>query len=977
MSRIKYRYLPLLAAAVSLAACFSDEKAPSGAVAKPQSVTVSPSLGLIRSAMVKVFQADGVTLLGEIMSGTNGVVDVSYLNHSGPVVIEIIGGSNASYFDESLQAFTALPSSARLRAMAVLPTADIAVTPLTNLAYEIAKTRNLAPLTAADVAAINEQVRASIAPGISNILAVPVLLDQVTANALGDTDAGRHALVLAALADLSSGNASPALNTLLAIANDGADGALDGMVGGSSITVPYTDFVADMAAALVRQANIFGNAALKATAADQAPESATIEVENTDGGTDGGNGGGSGTGDGTGGGGGTGSGTGDGTGGGTGDGSDGDGTGGGTNGGSDGGNSGGTGGDTDPAADNQGKGRFTGDGFTGDIDGVTHTYTETISVLANNSENTQVYIEGRDSSALNKWRVIIPRAVGTYHCDDSGNETVLQNIMGTNAGAGSNDGSCIIKVLQAGPIYEGYFTGQLYGRVGSPLRAVSNGYFYATADAGNPDDGGSGGSTDGGVSGDLNNAVYDSLNSRNGATINFVGSAESYNLGFGEIGRAYGLRGLNFYIDDTRDFNTTLVQDAYPTYLEIDISTPDLGEQDCSDDLKIRLQMKGGANSGNYAASACKIRLDYASDIGGLQGVILSATLNRESKPSFELVNTPFRIYHHVGNLGELSGELPLDKFGSIEIADGGTFELGANQHFLLDSRIGLGGTSPDDGTPAFTGNASDVISLNSSISLAADKTYTCSTGALSIKVGTYLLETVYSTAQTGGTCNITTVGRGGKFYDASYSATLKSTDGRLEESLRTLSVSGKFRNYAIRLNRPEGGVDDEGDFTAEESGLTLQIVDGSPDWQTGDRFKFLDDEFDQVYNFEKSYNFNMVRGERSIYHGIDIINIPRAVGVYDCANINTNESNRTLNIVLNAVGLKYETTVYNSAEKKVVTLPGAACQVEVISEDNGFVNGTYTATAIVVGGEQIMPGGDNTVRVSGRFRRKLEPTQP
>jgi hypothetical protein len=29
------------------------------------------------------------------------------------------------------------------------------------------------------------------------------------------------------------------------------------------------------------------------------------------------------------------------------------------------------------------------------------------------------------------------------------------------------------------------------------------------------------------------------------------------------------------------------------------------------------------------------------------------------------------------------------------------------------------------------------------------------------------------------------------------------------------------------------------------------------------------------------------------------------------------------------------------------------------------------------VGGEQIMPGGDNTVRVSGTFRRKVEAAQP
>lgn len=986
MSRIKFLHLPLLAVAVSLAACIDDKKAPSGASAESQSVAVAPSLGLIRNARVKIFQADGTTLLGEGTSADNGTVDVSYFNYTGPVVIEVLGGGSATYFDESLTQFVALPASATVRAIAVLPAQNLAVTPLTNLAYEIAKARSSATLTAADVANINEQVRLSLAPGISSILAVPELLSSATGAKLGDTDAGKHALVLAALADLSSGNASPALNTLLAMATDGADGSLDGLVDGSSITVPYGDFIADMAAALSRQANTYGNAALKASAADQKPSSATVEEGDTGGSGTGGSGtggtggtGGSGIG-GTGGTGGSGTG---GTGGTGGSGTGGSGTGG--------SGTGGTGGNTDPVLNNEGKGRFTGDGFTGDVNGVAYTYTDSVNVLPNNTDKTQFYIEGRDSAATSKWRVIIPNAVGTYNCDDSGDDTVLQHLnqggLAVNSGAGSNDGDCIVKVLQVGSVYEGYFIGNLRGAVGTPLKPVTNGYFYATAEVVDTGGGGNtGGGTDGGVSGDLNNAVYDSLNGRNGATVSFVGSAESYNLGVADVGSGFGLRGLDFYVDSTRDVNTTLFQEAYPSYLEIDITNPVLGEQDCGDELKIRLSMAGGTNSGRYSASACKMRLDYASDIGGLQGVILSATLSSTSdtSPSYELVNTPFRIYHHVGTAGELVDDLPLDVYGSIEIGDEGTFELGPNQYFLLENRVGLGGTSPDDGSPAFTGNASDVISLvtqgHPSSGFAVDTSYNCGTEyraragglELAIKVGTYQLETRYSSANNvAANCQIVTVGRGGRYYDATYSATLISNDGALEESLRTLPVTGKFRNYAIRLNRPEGGVDDEGDFTSEEFGVTMQIDDGSADWQTGDRFKYLDNEFRLFYSYETGYNFFMRRGERNIEHGIELNNIPRAVGVYDCGNIDTNSSNRALNVVVTG-GVIYNTTGYDAVQKKVVTLPGAACQVEVVSEDNGFVDGTYTATAVVIDGEQIMPDGDNVVRVSGRFRRKF-----
>lgn len=1007
MSRIKGRYLPLLAVAVSLAACNNTNKPePTGVTPAASSVAVSPSLGLVRNAQVKIFQADGTTLLGEGTSSNSGVVDVSYVNYTGPVVIEILGGGTAAYFDESLQAFTALPAGERIRAMAVLPDVNIAVTPLTNLAYEIAKARGVSPLTADDVNDINEQVRAAIAPGINSILAIPELVSAATADVLDNTDAGRHALILAALADLSSSDASPALNTLRALANDGADSALDGLVNGSSITVPYSDFVADMSAALVRQAAIYGNAALQAVAADQAPSSA--DVDDGEGGTDGDTGGTGGdtggTGGDTGGTGGDTGGTGGDTGGTGGDtggtGGDTGGTGGDTGGtggdtGGTGGDTGGTGGDTggtgggdtggtggtdaDPMVNNQGKGRFTGDGFTGDADGVTFTYTDTVSVIV---DTDIAYIEGRDASALNKWRVIVPKGVGTYSCDDPSGDVVLQLLAGTNSGGGSGDGNCRIKVVQAGPVFEGYYTGQLAGGAGTPLRAVTNGYFYATQLGGGGTGGGdTGGDIGGGVSGDLNHPVYDGLNGRNGATINIVGGTESYNLGFGEIARASGLRGLEFTAD-VRNFNTAPTQGIYPVRLSVNITDPVLGEQDCGEGLTIGMFMSsqtGSDRSGNYTASSCKIRLDYASDIGGLQAVILSAKMERDDNTSFDLINTPFRIYRHVGTAGELSGSLPLHAFGSIEIGEGGTFELGSNQYFILDNPVQLGGTSPDDGTPAFTGNASDVISLVDGQQYFGDMSYNCSSNPLSIKVGTYLLETVYTTAVAGGSCDITTVGRGGTFYDASYTATMKSNDGGLEEALRTLSVTGKFRNYAIRLNRPADDVDDEGALGSEEVGVTLQIEDGSPDWQTGDRFKFLYSQFDAVSVFEKSYNAVVTRrlDDRRIDFGVELKNIPRAVGVYDCGNLNADDFNRILSVGIDAVGVKYETMAYDSVLRKTILTPGASCQIEIVSDDDGFVNGTYTATAVVVGGEQIMPGGDNTVRVSGSFRRKVDAPQP
>lgn len=116
------------------------------------------------------------------------------------------------------------------------------------------------------------------------------------------------------------------------------------------------------------------------------------------------------------------------------------------------------------------------------------------------------------------------------------------------------------------------------------------------------------------------------------------------------------MRGLSFY-PDANTANTTPIETVYPARLEIGIIDPVFGEQDCGEGLTVRMLMTSQTTSdrrGNYDASTCKMRLDYASDIGGWQGVILSAKWDRDKNTSFEIVNTPFRIYHHVGIAGEL-----------------------------------------------------------------------------------------------------------------------------------------------------------------------------------------------------------------------------------------------------------------------------------------------------------------------------------
>ncbi|MBO6754385.1 MAG: hypothetical protein JJ903_15060, partial [Spongiibacter sp.] len=139
MRFLAWKHLPVLALAVTVAACNDDHKYPQGG--KSESVAVSPSLGLVSSALVNVYEADGLTLIGTGTTAADGSVVVDYGRYRGPVVIEVVGGSDASYYDESAKATLAFPAGQSMRAMAIAPNTALAVTPLTHLAYEIALAR--------------------------------------------------------------------------------------------------------------------------------------------------------------------------------------------------------------------------------------------------------------------------------------------------------------------------------------------------------------------------------------------------------------------------------------------------------------------------------------------------------------------------------------------------------------------------------------------------------------------------------------------------------------------------------------------------------------------------------------------------------------------------------------------------------------------------------------------------------------------
>ena len=273
-------YFQLLLASLSLGglnACGGDTGGRVSAAPPAITTAASASLGVVLNASVNFYQADGVTLIGSADTGSTGTVSVPVSNYSGPVIIEVRGDADASYFDESLASPVAFGSGQVIRALISAPGGEVAVTLLTELAYQLALNAGQIPVTANQADAANEAVRAALAPGLSSILSVPATFDaSTTSGSLNDNEAGRYALVLAALAELGNGQAAPALAVLNALVADLADGRIDGQNDGTAISVPYNDFINEMSAALTQMAGSYGSAALQGNASAQAPSSTTV-----------------------------------------------------------------------------------------------------------------------------------------------------------------------------------------------------------------------------------------------------------------------------------------------------------------------------------------------------------------------------------------------------------------------------------------------------------------------------------------------------------------------------------------------------------------------------------------------------------------------------------------------------------------------------------------------------------------------------
>jgi|SRR5690554_3959949 len=250
----------LAATLLSLAACGDSSSNSNESNQQPAgnstSLSVTPALGKIFNADVSIKSLTG-TVLKEGNTGSSGMADLSGLP-AGPYLVEIKGNADATYYDEAAGSLIGFPVDQSLRALVPDGAATAGVTLLTETAYRRA-THGGDALTAQSINTFNEQVRAALAPGLTSILSVPSDFDSnTTSGSLEDDEAGRYALYLAAYAGLASADATPALTILSQLADDAADGSIDGLAGNTAITSLSYDS-AQLATNLSSQLTLFAN----------------------------------------------------------------------------------------------------------------------------------------------------------------------------------------------------------------------------------------------------------------------------------------------------------------------------------------------------------------------------------------------------------------------------------------------------------------------------------------------------------------------------------------------------------------------------------------------------------------------------------------------------------------------------------------------------------------------------------------------
>lgn len=284
MKKLKGIVSLCMASAMLVACNSSDDKN----TEKNEPLVIAPSLGIMNGVNVSVYRRDGTTIITSGTLDESGQITLSIpasLNSKAKIVV-VEGNVDATYFDEALATTVPFPAGQKMHALVPAGLSKTTVTPLTEIAFRLAEVHQLLPLAPSVAKQLNDIVKNSLAPQLEGILSLPELAGSASANSFNDDNAGRYALILAALAELANSSGAPALDALNALAKDAADGIIDAANNGIAINAPYVNFLNEMSSALDTAAQKWG---YSGDAQVLAPASTTLDASNI--GNNGGNGG--------------------------------------------------------------------------------------------------------------------------------------------------------------------------------------------------------------------------------------------------------------------------------------------------------------------------------------------------------------------------------------------------------------------------------------------------------------------------------------------------------------------------------------------------------------------------------------------------------------------------------------------------------------------------------------------------------------
>jgi hypothetical protein len=383
--------------------------------------------------------------------------------------------------------------------------------------------------------------------------------------------------------------------------------------------------------------------------------------------------------------------------------------------------------------------------------------------------------------------------------------------------------------------------------------------------------------------------------------------------------------------------------------------------------IKLEFGSTADGWGGTYNATACQIKLEHMSQRGGIEGVIVSATLSNGTK-SFAIENAKFRVFRYTGYAGEAPAVTPTSDFLATLQIDSGSFELGAGQHFRLSKELGVGG-APVFGTPTTDGNAqiSGNASAALSMSVSGGSTGACGTASRNVQVslGTYQSEMTYSGTGAGAACSLVVEGQGNGAILGTYTGTLIATDNILPLAKRRIKVRGAFRNYSLGV--PLASANET--LPADTLGMTFNVgTNGSWHFPVNGKYRAgISGVPTKIGTTNFSVSFQRGRNTRSELSLI-LRYVPDSVGTYACGSVVPG--------TLPSAG--YKTTLWATVSdtawagmnyNAMAEVPSSSCSITVSTYSASRIEGTYTATLVANGAKNLLPDGDTTLTVSGSFR--------